>query len=77
MRIGSLYFKRKAISGLILKLVAGGANGHRTPNMPVNKKLQIVPFQKNDLGTTRSYFRLDNNVLHFECDLGNFINAIS
>ena len=46
MRIGSLYFKRKAISGLILKLVAGDANGHRTPNMPVNKKLQIVPFQK-------------------------------
>ena len=46
MRIGSLYFKSKAISGLTLKVVAGDANGRRTPNMPVNKKLQLVPFQK-------------------------------
>ena len=76
MRIGSLYYKRKAISGLILKVVIGDANGRRTPNMPVNKKLQIVPFQKW-LREHLSYFGLDNNVLHFECDLGNFIHAIS
>ena len=40
--------EKKAISGL----VAGDANGRRTPNMPVNKKLQIVPFQKMIEGTS-------------------------
>ena len=52
MHIGSLYYTRKAISGLILKVVVGDANSRRTPNMPVNKKLQIVPFQKMIEGTS-------------------------
>ena len=77
MRIGSLYFKRKAISGLILKVVVGDTNVHRTPNMPVNKKLQIVPFQKMIEGLPAATLDLMIYVLHLECDLGNFIHAIS
>ena len=77
MRIGSLYYKRKAISGLILKVVVGDANGRRTPNMPVNKKLQIVPFQKMIEDTSSATLDLIIMCLNFECDLGNFIHSIS
>ena len=58
MRIGSLYYKRKVISGLILNVVVGDANGRRTPNVPVNKKLQIVPFQNMIKGTSAATFDL-------------------
>ena len=73
MRMGSLYFKSKAISGFTLTVVAGDAYGHRTPNVCSLDS----SFPKNDRGTTRSYFGFDDNVLHFKCDLVNFIQAFS
>ena len=42
----------------VLKVVVGHANGRRTPNMPVNKKLQIVPFQKMIEGTSAAILDL-------------------